>query len=145
MLTRRGGRAQEGGAMASQAGTSTGSYQQQLRRAITTLGNIAITVSGITPTASVFIIVPVAFVAQGTGMFYAFVLAALIGVGMAMCWGELGSAYPVVGGSYSLVARVLGRPVGFVAFVLVLVTAIIIPSSIALGAAQYLAVLWAGV
>ena len=61
-----------------------------------------------------------------------------------MCWGELGSTYPVVGGSYSLVARVLGRPAGFVAFVLVLVTAIIIPSSIALGAGQYLSVIWPG-
>jgi amino acid transporter len=130
--------------MASTPVPATAGYQQQLRRAITTLGNVAITVSGITPTASVFIIAPVAFAAQGTGTFYAFVLAAVIGIGMAMCWGELGSAYPVVGGSYSLVARALGRPVGFVAFVLVLVTAIIIPSSIALGAGQYLAVIWPG-
>jgi amino acid transporter len=63
---------------------------------------------------------------------------------MAMCWAELGSAYPVVGGSYSVVTRVLGRPVGFLTFVAVLVTTIIIPSSIALGAGQYLAVIWPG-
>lgn len=131
----------------SQAGSSgrpSGTYQHGLRRAINTLGNIAISVSGITPTASVFIIAPVAFAAQGTGTFWAFVIAALIGIGMAMCWAELGSAYPVVGGSYSLVSRVLGRPAGFVVFVLVLVTAIIIPSSIALGAGQYLSVIWPG-
>src|SRR5215472_11511954 len=122
-----------------------GQYRAQLRRAINILGNVAISVSGITPTASVFIIAPVAFVAQGSGAFYSFVLAAVIGLGMAMCWGELGSTYPVVGGSYALVARVLGRPVGFVVFVCVLVTAIIIPSSIALGAGQYLSVIWPGV
>ena len=131
----------------SQTGSAGGppaTYQHGLRRAINTLGNVAISVSGITPTASVFIIAPVAFAAQGTGTFWAFVIAAVIGIGMAMCWGELGSAYPVVGGSYSLVSRVLGRPVGFVVFVLVLVTAIIIPSSIALGAGQYLSVIWPG-
>src|SRR5256885_14753504 len=116
--------------MASQPAPGGGSYQQQLRRAITTLGNVAITVSGITPTASVFIIVPVAFAVEGTGTFYAFVLAALIGVGMAMCWGELGSTYPVVGGSYSLVVRGLGRAGGLGAFVLGLVNANILPHSI---------------
>jgi amino acid transporter len=120
-------------------------YPQQLRRVINVLGNVAISVSGITPTASVFIIAPVLFAAQGTASFYSFVVAAVIGVGMAMCWGELGSLFPVVGGSYSIVTRVLGRPVGFVAFVLVLVEGIIIPSSIALGAGQYLSVLWPGV
>ncbi len=123
----------------------TGQYAQQLRRAINVLGNVAITVSGITPTASVFIIAPVAFAAQGSGTFYSFFLAGVIGIGMAMCWGELGSAFPVVGGSYSIVTRVLGRPVGFVSFVGVLVTAIIIPSAIALGAGQYLSVIWPGV
>jgi amino acid transporter len=125
-------------------GNPSGTYQHGLRRAINTLGNVAISVSGITPTASVFIIAPVAFAAQGTGTFWAFVIAGVIGIGMAMCWGELGSAFPVVGGSYSLVSRVLGRPTGFVVFVLVLVTAIIIPSSIALGAGQYLSVIWPG-
>jgi amino acid transporter len=123
---------------------SSGQYRAQLRRAINILGNVAISVSGITPTASVFIIAPVAFAAQGGGAFYSFVLAAVIGLGMAMCFGELGSTYPVVGGSYALVARVLGRPVGFVVFTCVLVTAIIIPSSIALGAGQYLGVIWPG-
>lgn len=128
-----------------EAKPSGGQYRAQLRRAINILGNVAISVSGITPTASVFIIAPVAFAAQGSGAFYAFALAAVIGLGMAMCWAELGSTYPVVGGSYSLVARVLGRPVGFAVFVCVLVTAIIIPSSISLGAGQYLAVIWPGV
>src|SRR5437868_15193109 len=93
---------------------SVGQYRAQLRRAINILGNVAISVSGITPTASVFIIAPVAFAAQGGGTFYSFALAALIGLGMAMCFGELGSIYPVVGGSYARVARALGRPVGFV-------------------------------
>jgi amino acid transporter len=117
-------------------------YEQQLSRAIGVLGNICITVSGITPTASIFIIAPVAFANQGSGTFLAFVIAGIIGVGMAMCYSELGSAFPIVGGQYSIVARVLGRPVGFLAFVDFLALAIFIPSSIALGAGQYVAVLF---
>src|SRR2546425_42108 len=70
-------------------------YEQQLARAIGVLGNICITVSGITPTASIFIIAPVAFANQGSGTFLAFVLAAVIGLGMAMCYAELGSAFSV--------------------------------------------------
>lgn len=117
-------------------------YEQQLARAISVLGNICITVSGITPTASIFIIAPVAFANQGSGTFLAFVIAAIIGLGMAMCYSELGSTFPIVGGQYSIVARVLGRPVGFLAFVDFLALAIFIPSSIALGAGQYVAVLF---
>ena len=91
--------------------TGRRSYEQKLSRAIGVLGNICITVSGITPTASIFIIAPVVFANQGSGTFLAFVIAAVIGVGMAMCYAELGSSFPIVGGQYSIVARVLGRPV----------------------------------
>ena len=128
-----------------QQNTVTKSYEQQLSRAIGVLGNIAITVSGITPTASIFIIAPVAYANQGSGTFLAFVIGAVIGLGMAMCYGELGSMFPIVGGQYSIVARVLGRPIGFLAFVDFLVLAIFIPSSIALGAGQYVTVLWPAV
>lgn len=117
-------------------------YEQQLARAIGVLGNICISVSGITPTSSVFIIAAVAFTIQGSGAFLAFVIAAIIGLGMAMCYAELGSSFPVVGGQYSIVARVLGRPLGFLAFADYLVQAVFIPSSIALGAGQYVQILW---
>ena len=126
----------------NQQAPTTRRYEQQLARAIGVLGNICITVSGITPTASIFIIAPVAFANQGSGTFLAFVIAAVIGLGMAMCYAELGSAFPIVGGQYSIVARVLGKPVGFLAFVDFLALAVFIPSSIALGAGQYVAVLW---
>src|SRR2546421_7086602 len=128
-----------------QQNTVTKSYEQKLSRAIGVLGNIAITVSGITPTASIFIIAPVAFANQGSGTFLAFLIAAIIGLGMAMSYGELGSMFPIVGGQYSIVARVLGRPIGFLAFVDFLVLAIFIPSAIALGAGQYVTVLWPAV
>ncbi len=124
--------------------TGTRRYEQQLARAMGVLGNICVTVSGVTPTASIFIIAPVAFANQGSGTFLAFIIAAVIGLGMGMCYAELGSAFPIAGGQYSIIARVLGRPVGFLAFADYLVLTVFVPSSIALGAGQYVALLWPG-
>ncbi len=119
-------------------------YRSPLRRSINTLGSAALAVSAIAPTASVFVVAPIAFMVQGTGAFWGFVIAGVISVGMAMCWAELGSAYPIAGGNYPLIARVLGRPVGFVALGLQLVNVVVIPSEFGLGAAQFLSVIWPG-
>jgi amino acid transporter len=115
-----------------------------LHRGMGVVGNILITLSGITPAVSVFVIASVAFAGQGSGAFLAFVAAAVIGIGMAMSWAELGSMYPIAGGDYSITARVLGRFLGFLMFALFLTLAIFIPSAIALGGANYLAPLVAG-
>lgn len=131
--------------LANPQNTGTRRYEQQLSRAMGVLGNICVTVSGVTPTASIFIIAPVAFASQGSGTFLAFIIAAVIGLGMGMCYGELGSTFPIAGGQYSIIARVLGRPVGFLAFADYLVLTVFVPSSIALGAGQYVALLWPGV
>jgi amino acid transporter len=48
----------------------------------------------------------------------------------------------VTGGEWALVSRILGRPLGFVSLVFMLISVIVIPSSIALGASQYLSVIW---
>jgi len=103
-----------------------------------------LTISGVAPAASLFIIAPVAFVFAGTGAFWAFVIAGIIGIGMAFSYAETGTAFPVTGGEWALVARCLGRPLGFVSLVLMLVSVIVIPGSIALGASQYLTVIWEG-
>jgi amino acid transporter len=122
--------------------SSGGQYRQQLHRTIGVLGNIAMTVSGVAPTASIFIIAPVAYANQGSGTFLAFIIAAIIGIGMACAYGELGSTFPVFGGDYALVARAMGKPAGWIAFgVGMIVTAVFIPSAIALGAGQYVDVL----
>jgi amino acid transporter len=102
------------------------------------------TISGVAPTASVFIIAPIAFLFAGTGAFWAFVIAGVIGVGMAFSYAEAGTAFPVTGGEWALVSRCLGRPLGFVSLVFMLISVIVIPSSIALGGSQYLSVIWEG-
>jgi amino acid transporter len=95
----------------------------------------------VTPASSVFIIVPVAFASLGTATFLSFVVAALVGVAMALCWAELGAAYPLAGGDYAIVARAIGPAWGFAAFCLMLgVVACAIPV-LALGMGSYLKVL----
>lgn len=131
---------------AEQRTTGTGGqYAQELHREVGVLGNIAITLSAVTPASSVFIIVPFLIVTAGTGSFLAMVFAAIIGVFMAFCWAELSAAFPIAGGDYALVwhafkgpwARI-GNALSFATFALMLNSVAFIPAVIALGTAEYL-------
>lgn len=121
-------------------------YEQELHRGLGVLGNIAITLSAVTPASSVFIIIPFIILTAGTGAFLALVFAAIIGVFMAFCWGELSAAFPIAGGDYALVwhafkgpwARI-GNALSFATFALMLNSVAFIPAVIALGTATYLA------
>lgn len=122
-------------------------YKQELARSITLLGNIFITLSGITPAASVFIIAPIALTEAGSGSFLSFVFAAIVGVFMAFCWAELSAAFPIAGGDYALVwhsfkgnASPFAGPVSFITFALYASLIAFIPATIALGAGTYFGV-----
>jgi amino acid transporter len=119
-----------------------GRYRQQLARTLRVAGNMAITLSVIGPAASVFAIGSVALRQQGSGAFLAFLVAAAISGCLALGWAELGALYPTAGGLYGIVARVLGRRVGFLALVLQLALFVIVPSAFALAAGEYLAAVW---
>lgn len=124
-------------------------YEQELSRSLRVVGNVMITLSSITPASSVFIIIPAILLGVGTGSFLALAFAALVGVFMAFCWGELCAAYPIAGGDYAVVwhafkgrAKPLAGPVSMVLFALWIDTIVFIPAVIALGTAQYLGVIW---
>jgi amino acid transporter len=128
-------------------GRAHGRYKQELSRSISVLGNVLITLSGVTPAASVFIIAPVALVAAGSGSFWSFVFAAIVGVLMAFCWAELGASFPIAGGDYALVghsfkgkASPLAGPVSFITYALYADFIAFIPATIALGAGTYFSV-----
>jgi amino acid transporter len=130
----------------------TGRYRQELSRSISVLGNVFITLSGVTPAASVFIIAPVALAEAGSGAFASFVFAAVVGVFMGLCWAELSAAFPIAGGDYALVwhsfrgpaagrrVAALAGPVSFITFALYLDFIAFIPATIALGAGTYFGV-----
>lgn len=113
-------------------------YEQELKRALSLVGNVALVVAGITPATALLIIAPVALAQAGTGAFWAYLLAGVVAVCMALCFAELGSIYPTAGGQYPIVTRVLGKQIGFFAMLDYAVLGVFIPASIALGFGTYL-------
>ena len=112
-------------------------YKQELNRAVSVLGSIALVVSDITPTASLLVIGPVVLATAGSGALWAYIIGCFIAINVALCMGELGSMFPVAGGLYSIVTRVLGRPVGFLALLDYIGQAIFLPASVAIGIGVY--------
>ena len=117
-------------------------YEQQLKRTLSLVGNVALVVAGITPATALLIIGPVALTQAGTGAFWAYLLAGVIAVCMALCFAELGALYPTAGGQYPIATRVLGKELGFLVLLNYAVLAVFIPASIALGFGPYLATLF---
>lgn len=119
--------------------------QPRLARSLGVGGNVLITLSSISPASSVFILGGAALAAYGTGVFWAFVIAGVVSILIAFCYGELASAYPVSGGDYSLVTRALGPSFGVATFFISLVSLPLILAVFGLGVADYLGVAIAGV
>jgi amino acid transporter len=117
-------------------------YPQALNRVLNVFGAVMVVVSAVTPAGAVWVIAQVILQNQGSGAFWTMVAAAVIGIGMCFCWAELGAMYPIAGGDYSIIARVMGKLPGFLMFIIFLTLAIFIPSAIGLGAGQFIQVVW---
>lgn len=115
-------------------------YKQELKRALNVLGNVALVLSDITPTASLLIIGTVVIATAGTGSIWAYLIGCFLAINVALCMGELGSMFPVAGGLFSIVTRVLGKPIGFLAMLDYMGQAVFLPASVAIGIGVYIAV-----
>lgn len=113
-------------------------YHGQLQRGLNLLGNLALTLSDITPTASLLVVGTAVIATAGTGSVWAYVIGGFIALNVALCMGELGSMFPVAGGLFSIVTRVLGRPIGFLAMLDYIGQAIFLPASVAFGVGTYI-------
>ena len=113
-------------------------YDQRLTRRLGLVGSIAITLSDITPAGSLLVVGIAVVAVAGTGSVFAYLAGCLVAVTVAMCMAELGSMYPIAGGVYSIVSRVLGTPAAFLTLLSYTVQAIFLPASIALGIGTYL-------
>lgn len=122
-----------------------GRYRGELSRSLSLRDNVLITLSGVTPASSVFVIGPAVIAGVGGGAVLTYVIAALIGITVALCYAELSSAFPITGGEYAFVARTMGKPSGFALLVLTIVSGVFVVAVIASGVGTYLAVLWPGV
>src|SRR5436309_15750024 len=120
-------------------------YRQELKRKINILGSLALVLSDITPTASLLIVGTVVILGAGTGSIAAYLIGCFLAINVALCMGELGSMFPVAGGLFSIVTRVLGKPIGFLAMLDYMGQAVFLPASVAVGIGVYISVLVAGV
>jgi amino acid transporter len=113
-------------------------YTPRLERGLTTLGSVILTLSDITPAGSLLIVGLAVVAVAGTGSVIAYLAGAALAVMVALCMAELGALYPIAGGIYSIVARVLGTWASFLTLLSYVVQAIFLPASIALGVGIYL-------
>jgi amino acid transporter len=127
--------------VSDRSGATPTTYTQELHRGLGRGGLVALGLSAVTPAASVFVIASITLQGQGTGAFLSFLFGAVIVLGLGLCFAELGAAFPISGALYPSVARVLGRPVGFLAMVAVVIAVIFGLSGISLGAATFLTVI----
>jgi amino acid transporter len=109
-----------------------------LTRSIGVFGGTLLTLSCLTPASSLFVVVPPLLGETGTGTALTIALAALLCIGVALCYAELGTLVPSAGGEYAMVGTLAGRFAGWMMFVLSFVIVLIIPPIIALGTADYL-------
>ncbi|ARF59051.1 APC family permease [Streptomyces gilvosporeus] len=111
----------------------------KLTRSIGVVGGTLLTLSCLTPASSLFVIVPDSFATLGTGAALTIAIAAVLCIGVAFTYSELGTLIPSSGGEYAMVGTLMGRLAGWLVFILSLIVVMIVPPIIALGTADYLA------
>ena len=112
-------------------------YRQELKRGVNALGHLALILSDITPTASLLVVGTAVVAVAGTGSIWSYIIGCFVALNVAFCMGELGSMFPLAGGLFSIVTRVLGRATGFVAMVDYIGQAVFLPASVAIGIGTY--------
>jgi amino acid transporter len=105
-------------------------------------GALLLTLSAVTPAASVYVIIPGIIQQAGTGAVLSLAIAAVIGLSMAFIYAELASAHPIAGGEYTLFGRTLGPLVGFAYMGMNAIGCGFAPAVLALGASGYLRSIW---
>jgi amino acid transporter len=108
-----------------------------LKKALSVFETVSIAVSDISPVTGVFLMVPAILAMAGTGSFVVMLIAGIIALCVALTMAELGAMFPIAGGIYSIIRKVLGKTVGFIALICYLAQGIFIPAVVALGSASY--------
>ena len=115
-----------------------------LRRSLSVSQVVVLTLSGLSPAASVYITGSAVLHMAGTGAAAALLLGGGVAVLASLLYAELGAAFPRAGGVYPGITEVLGRRAGFVAITLGLITAPATLAFLSLGLADYLRALGPG-
>jgi amino acid transporter len=121
---------------------SRNSYQQELDRSLHPLRALIMGVASCGPIGSVFAYVPALLAICGLFSWWAMVIAAVLCIFQGLAYAEVGSAYPVAGGEYSMVGRVLGKALGIITFGLMSAMYIFVPTAASLAVGGVLGVIW---
>ena len=130
--------------IAAESLAATGPVATPLGRSMRRVGNLLITISAITPAASVFIMGQQVTQQAGTGAIICFLAAGVLALTTAYVYAELSSAFPLTGAEYSMLGRTLGPSWGFMALGLNLFGGAVSQGVTALGLADYLGVVIPG-
>ena len=121
---------------------SRNSYSQELDRSLHPLRSLTMGVASCGPIGSVFAYVPALLAICGLFSWWAMVIAAVLCIFQGLAYAEVGSAYPVAGGEYSMIGRVLGKALGIITFGLMSAMYVFVPTAAALAAGSVLGVIW---
>jgi fructoselysine transporter len=110
---------------------------QPLRRQVGAVSVLFLTLSALSPAASVFVAGESAVRSAGTGAALGFFAGGIIAAIMALLYAELAASFPHAGGPYGSVAGALGSRAGFVVQALFLVNSPAFMAFTALGFADY--------
>jgi amino acid transporter len=111
---------------------------ESLKRSMKSPETTFLTLSLIAPASSIFAFAPLVIAQAGSGAFLSFLMAGLVSVLIAFVYAELSSAFPLAGGEYAIIWRILGPLPGFILLGLILVTLVLVVALVALSAAHYL-------
>ena len=119
-------------------------YSQQLERRLNIPEVVGLAMADVSPTMAVLFLSAGVFFVGGTFSIGAGLILSVVVVFIALCLGELAGMFPIAGGMYSLVRRVLPGPLSWITMFNYLIQGVVIPASIALGMVAFLRDLFPG-
>jgi amino acid transporter len=113
-------------------------YAQQLQRRLNIPEVVGLAMADVSPTMAVLFLSAGVFAVGGTFSIGAGLILSVVVVLISLCLAELAGMFPIAGGMYSLVRRVLPGPFSWITMFNYLIQGIVIPASIALGMVSFI-------
>jgi amino acid transporter len=119
-------------------------YTQQLERRLNIPEVVGLAMADVSPAMAVLFLSAGVFFIGGTFSIGAGLILSVVVVLISFCLAELAGMFPIAGGMYSLVRRVLPGPISWITMFNYLIQGVVIPASIALGMVGFLRDLFPG-
>lgn len=119
-------------------------YKQELNRSLSVTGNVVMTTANASPVMVLFVLALAPLTITGTGTAAAAIFQGILVLLIGLILAELGSVYPVSGGTYSIIRYVLPKPLTYMGIASFVLISLIFPPSTALGVAINIQILFPG-